>query len=201
MKIKVLIFFFLLTLLSKADFSKDFSESFEKLLTDKSELKRIIEFEDDSIKMEAIKFLLRRKGDTNINTTWYGYTDPETQKERNAQISTKNPELSHATNQVVALYLISAIYYSDPMFCKKIEILYVSKDGTKKGTTNLSGRFYQNNKPIIGKKQHIKFKYRTVDNKIINQIFFQYETWFAIVQKEGLGNAPDPLDGKFFSWK
>ena len=72
-----------------------------------------------------------------MNTpVWYGYTNESDNEAFSAMKSTSPDYNCYTTNQFAALYLISALYYSDLEFCKSIKVTYFD-DGEKKYTTNL----------------------------------------------------------------
>jgi hypothetical protein len=175
--------------------TQTFSTTSDKWLTSKGEFKKLLAGNDDTIKIAAIKMLLKNKGDTRINHTWSGYTDSLKQHRYNMSHSTEFPDFSYATNQFVSLYLISAIYYSDTKFCSIIEIEYPGENGQKRRTKNLQGTYFYEKKT-----RYLNSRYEVVDSEIIEQIYSEYERWFDGVEKNGISNSPPPLEGTSFQW-
>ena len=60
-------------------------------------------------------------------------------------------------------------------------------------TTNLSMRYYPKNNPR-------KAKYKVVNNKLILQMYDEYEKWFDEVKTKGLKNVRSPLSNSKFEW-
>ena len=142
-----------------------------------------------------IEELLNKKGNKHVNNTWFEYTNEVAQQNFNAKKSTTTQEANLGTNQFIALYLISAIYYENLEFCKQIEVQYTDSTNGISETTNLK---YKRCRSLNGKRL---VKYRVVDNKIIANLYFHYKTWYKNAKKKGLKNVPAPLNGTVFNWK
>jgi hypothetical protein len=172
----------------------------DKILIDKSEFQKIISSNNDSLKIETIDMLIKIKGDETINNTWFGFTNKFKQDEYNAKKSTNIYDYPLATNQFVALYLISAIYYSDTEFCEKIQIEYKGKDGNTKNTTNLRWKYCPKQKEDIKNHKFKGVKFKIVDSKIIKMLYKEYEDWYNEVKENGLKDVKPPLNESSYKW-
>lgn len=168
------------------------------LLSNKSEIQKIIESNNDSVRLEAIEYLLTVKGDTRINITWYGFTNDAEREKYNLGKSTNVPEFKYATNQFVALYLISAIYFSNTEYCSLIQIVFKNKNGQLSKTTNLRGKYVKKFKLINDKMLNIKFK--VVDQKIVKSLYEHYNSWFLDLKKNGFTKTK-PIEIEGLEWR
>ncbi|MFK7908397.1 MAG: hypothetical protein AB8B69_24920 [Chitinophagales bacterium] len=135
----------------------------------------------DSLKIKMIEHLLSKKGDKRKNEVWFGYTNEEEKSHAGAVSVNKTYYYPAGTNQFVALYLISALYYSNLEFCERVEIIYKEKHTT----TNLE----------ITRR----YKYKVVRNNIIRKMYREYEAWFKNLNGTSLSESP-PLEDSKFRW-
>jgi len=197
MRILLILFFILLKLTT---YSQNKEIDLNKILIIESEFQKILNSDDDSLKLEAIEYLLSKKGDKKINTTWNGYINPSDRKKYNKS-TTSYLEYSFATNQLVALYLISVLYHSDIEFCKKIEIEYINEEGKTINTTNLKGKYRPRQKERVRGYKFMKMKFKLVDNDVVMKMYDFYEDWFEKVKENGLKNTASPLNNTSIKWK
>lgn len=142
----------------------------------------------------AIRFLLKFEGDTKINYAFWGLTDflPMYKSDKdisNMEISQDRISIQNlaVTNQVAALYLISALYYDNYKFCSRVA-LYDKKN--KKVITNLE---------YVYKGEATEY-HKIIDGKVIKKSYRKTKKWLKLVEQKGLfyvrkkGIAP-PLNG------
>jgi hypothetical protein len=174
-------------------------EPMEHYLVNKSLVQGIIDKENDSIKLYAIGELLKNYGNEKSNWTWYGATSDSVREFENSIRSNLALNIGITSNQLAALYLISAIYFSNLEYCDRIEVLYENKDGVKLSTTNLKmkHREIKGNSSQYGPAD---FKYKTIDNNVIRDLYDLYELWYLSAKKNGLNNVPSPLSGSRYCW-
>lgn len=172
----------------------------DELLIGNTEFQQVISSTNDSLKMELIGCLIKKKGDKTFNSKWFGYTNKIKRDYHNAKISNHSFISPRATNQFVALYLISAIYYSDLEFCDKILVEYNDEDGKSRTTTNLKGKACPNQKENIKRNKFEGVRYKTVDNSVVKEIYLQYEDWYNEAKTKGLKNVKAPLFDSQYKW-
>ena len=177
--------------------------SFENFLKN-GEWPELLNYEDT---LKLMEFLLDQKGNTKVNCSWSGWTGGDTIKlrERSARMSSSSDAPFCISNQLAALYLISAIYSDSLRFTSFVEIHhYDSTEGKGKTIYNKRmGKCYL----CIFKKQKpgsTYYRLRTSDRKHMKSLFKMYRNWYKEVQKKGLyemraaGN--DPLAGSLYYW-
>lgn len=167
----------------------------DPLLSNRARIISTINSGNDSLRLVLIAELLNKKGDTKGNHTWFEYTNKMAQQNHNAMQSTTIPRADLGTNQFIALYLISVIYYENIEFCTKIEIEYTDSKNRVCRTTNLK-RIFRNK--MNGDSY---MKYKIVDRKIIANLYGYYKKWYKEAKEKGLKNVPSPLTGTNFTWK
>jgi hypothetical protein len=141
--------------------------------------------------IELIRIMLDYRGDTTINSVFFGNTSmlPVFKSDSTLKlywISTDYVNYNNqlVTNQLSALYVISAMYYNDYRFCENIRLFDLSK---KKYITNL--KYYY---------QGVSDYHIVSDNQTIANIFKKTQLWYIELEKNGLNNMrkkniPPPL--------
>jgi hypothetical protein len=172
----------------------------DELLIGNTEFQQVISSTNDSLKMELIGCLIKKKGDKTVNAKWFDHTNGIKKMENIAKQADYRYSRRLATNQFVALYLISAIYYSNLEFCDKILIEYSDEDGKTKYTTNLKWKACPNQKRNIKRNKFEGVRYKTVDNSVIKEIYLQYEDWYNEAKIKGLKNVKPPLFDSQYKW-
>lgn len=192
MKHLIVVLFFLMNCSIKIVFCQRSDR--DPLLNSKTKIMEAITLGNDSLKLELLEALLSKKGDKRINNTWFEYTNEATQQNFNAKKSKTIQEANLGTNQFIALYLISAIYYGDLEFCEQIQIQYMNSTNEVSQTTNLK---YKLCRTFKGESF---VRYRVVDNKIVTKLYLIYKRWYEAAKAKGLKNVPPPLNGTVFKW-
>lgn len=164
------------------------------LLHTQTEAKKVIDSQDRQLKMRAIAYLLTKKGDHAVNRAWVHYTDPMEQLYHGAMISTSYDAIPYASNQLVALYLISAIHHSDLRFCSEIMVEQLVDGMPVLETCNLipTLRPAKNPRTVV---------YKVAHRAVLLQLYEIYETWYAQMSQRASDVVPDPLSGTPFRWK
>lgn len=196
------------------------NKDFENLLHSKADFEAFLKNSDDSMKLAAIEYLLSMEGSKNVNTVWYGYTSLEKQSYYNSRISLEYAPFRYCTEQLVALYLISALYHSNIAFCEKIAISFLDKDNKKIVSRNLDGNVRKKVRPFprrkflsktkyrikeyrrSGVQKSVKstYRYRVVDNKIIKDMYIDYKRWFLELKCNGFENTAPPVLSHSIEW-
>ena len=174
--------------------SQSDSVNLNSILFNKDEFNKVLHSNSDSLKMKSIEVLLGYKGDTVVNDNWEFYPNYSNYLEYIGKISTECGLFNYGSNQFVALYLISALYFNDLEFCERIEIVFEEND-TLVYTTNIDGSYVYIESPLRNKRKyrnkHCTIKYRTHRNDIYDRIYAYYEEWF--IKYKVNRNTPAPL--------
>lgn len=165
------------------------AQNYEEILDNKELFRNYVQ--NDSIKKELIAFLLSYQGDTEINYTWYGFTNDSIENDYNMRLSFYPPEYNYCTNQFVALYLIEALIQGDVEFCTKVMIV----KNKKENITNVAGYYYFN------KQRVLLNKYKITDRKDLKKLYFLYRDWFIQWSENSEYLNSSPLEGTEYEWE
>lgn len=164
------------------------------LLHAQTEMKKVIDSQDRQLKMRAIAYLLTKKGDHAVNRTWVHDSNPMEHGRQGALGSTRYVAIPYASNQLVALYLISAIHHSDLRFCSEIMVEQLVDGMPVLETCNLI--------PTSVIKNHQKWiVYKVAHRAVLRKLYKIYETWYAQMSQRASDVVPNPLSGTPFRWK
>ena len=201
-----LTFFFLLIGVSVMGQVDNNCDMYNTLLLHESE-KESIEVLDDEDLQNAINCFIRFKGNKKANNYWSEFTNPKEEWEYYSNLSVKN-YFNSPSNQFVALYLISAFYYKDFLFTKKIELIYTDQMGNEIRFTDLS----KVNNPSIFQKMFLKsvggstkIYYKPANKKLMKKVYKLYKIWVREMNEKGIKylreNKISPLRNSNFSWE
>jgi hypothetical protein len=148
--------------------------------------------------VKAIQTLLMFKGDQTLNWKWCGHTDSILKESSKYTKSYSGSAMDVITNQVVALYLISAIFNQNFKFCDVVSLIYFDTTNMKlvKQITNTHMiNFQENNKGT---------KIKITDEKHIINLYKYYQHWFRGLESLGLNyyriNNIQPLKNTQYRW-
>lgn len=159
--------------------------------------------------IECIEYLLKAKGNTQVNLYWNIQKQMENKDTIDRYISSR--VLSHyplITNQLAALYLISVLYHHTDTFTSMVEISYFGTDSAHV----LAHKIIRNLKArpcrlcIFKKKgRDVKvYRYKVTDKRHLKKLYKIYNNWFELVKENGLTYMREtgqyPLKGTQYSW-
>jgi hypothetical protein len=185
----------LITLLSAIDvFSQSDCKSEWRRLVLEKKYQRRPELGSCVDTVEAIRSLLKFENDSNVNSAFLGYTDylPMYKSDEEIFEMEKEHDRIHnkqmaVSNQLAALYIISALYYGNYRFCSRIALYDPKKN---KVITNLEYVY----------KGESSEHYKIVDDKVIRNIYKKTNKWLKLLDTQSLKdlrekNIPPPLNG------
>lgn len=160
---------------------------------------RIMELEN------AINCLIAYERNFDINEHWIECTNDSECDEIYASMSSNfDNYFHHGSNQFTAMYLISAVYFGDFEFTKRIEVIAYNssrEDPFTDLTKVVNPSFIQ--KLFLPKIRNRKTCYR-VEKKVSNLLFALYEKWVGEMNRNGLeymrDNNLNPLKDTSYYW-
>ena len=199
-KLFFIIFYFPISSYCNYNNKDYFNDSTNLLITDSYLIENTIASNNDSIHMKYIEQLFKFEKDTIVNKHWYEYTDSV--DKANYDIRKSITYSFYLSNQLVALYLISAIYYKSTTFCNYIII----KDTNGNRIRNLYDihvvETYYDKSNFERTNSYIK--YGVCDKNELIELYTLYKKWFFEVKKNGLIKMRElnnpPLKKSKYKW-